>query len=77
MVHFQPSPLIAKIDPALIADMKKRFAGTQASRNSPVKPTAKANPAEAERLTQEVKVQVCKNFGYSLVSRLHLTNADM
>ena len=56
----QPSPLFAKIDPALIADLKKRFAGTQATRPGSVgSAVPAANPAEADRLTKEVEAQVC------------------
>lgn len=60
---FQPFPLFTKIDPAAIADYKKRFAGTQAARSAPSKATSQpapaADPVEAARLTKEVEAQVC------------------
>ena len=65
--HFlslQPFPLFAKIEAAAIADYKKRFAGTQATRSSSSKPAsqsapaAAAYPAEAARLTKQVEAQV-------------------
>jgi len=61
-VLFQPSPLFAKIDPALIAELKKRFAGDQASRNTPQKTggaAAVVDEAAVAELTKQVQQQVC------------------
>ena len=63
-MSLQPFPLFAKIEAAAIADYKKRFAGTQATRSSSSKPAsqsvpaAAADPAEAARLTKQVEAQV-------------------
>ena len=63
-MSLQPFPLFAKTEAAAIADYKKRFAGTQATRSSSSKPAsqsapaATADPAEAARLTKQVEAQV-------------------
>lgn len=53
----QPAPLFTKMEASLIADCKKRFAGTQADR-SPQKTVSKASPADIDRLIKEIEEQV-------------------
>ena len=55
----QPFPLFSKIEATFIAELKKRFAGTQATRAGAAQPTpSAASPAEIQRLEKEVEAQV-------------------
>ncbi|KAF6037367.1 MARS [Bugula neritina] len=56
----KPSPLFAKIEPELISELKKRFSGTQATRETDSQVKVTADPAEAKRLAAEVESQASK-----------------